>query len=361
MPTEYKPGNVAQPSSDSIVDVLSNSNLPVLHPGFPQKNRIVTPPKPTETEQSQSNNKPKPQKQSFFAFVGSILTSDVLWFSVSIACLLATILFYFQVLQPLVLQKYIDGAQAQIIEGNQKFNNQITEFGTLQQSITSNLRTTTNDPCTEEAKYTQSDQDQKSMESLKNTLVIDKKLNNLPNFYVFSDKETVSIYNRFLADSKKALSDLTPVVDQTKQAIELGDYKNSWIDSCISIKDSKGETKELQAVCQNISNKAAYYNKIGAKSIVDQLAKPIEETNNLCKDVQASKALYYPQYGNFQLKWLSQFDIVNGLTLNPNQSSLDSITLNFQNSVLSRQQALNSIFEDRTTFSNMWYILDLNY
>lgn len=358
MPTEYKPGNVDKSSSDSIVDVLSNSNLPVLHSDFTPKN---TSPKQNSKPQVPKKTNAEPKKHTFFDVIGTILTSDILWFSVAFACLLATILFYFQVLQPLVLQKYIDNAQAQIIESNQKFISQVNQLTTLQQNITNNLRTATGDPCTEEAKYTQSEKDQKNLQGLKDSLSIDSKLNNLPNFYIYSDQETKRIYSSFISDYNTSLNDLKPVVDQTKQSIDLADYKNTWIDSCISINNSKGDIKELQAICQNISNKANFYNKIGSKAIVDLLAKPLEDSNNLCKEILASKSVYYSQFGNFQLKWLSIFDIVNGLSITPDQSSMDAITTDFQNSVARKQDELNTLLEKRTEFNNIWYILELNF
>ena len=348
MPTEFKPGKTESYSQNSVVDILSNSSSPAI-----DRNNV------SPNIDKFTNPIPK-RRRTFFGTIGAIFTSDLLWISVAIIAIFATLLFYFQVLQPLILQKYIDTAKAQIIESNNKYNIQSGQFLSLQKEIRTNLDVVSSDICTEEAKYTKSAKDQKNVQSLKNLLTIENKLKELPDFYVFSDSETKTIYANFIADYNNALSQLAPSVDQTRQAVEFADFKNSWIDTCISIKNSKGDTKELQAICQSSLNKSLFYQKNGSKNIIDSLKKSIDSTSLLCSDIQTSQTQYYPDYPQFQLQWLNNFSTIMSLTIIPDKSATENIAKTFQSSVVSSQNKLSESFNRRIEFTNIWYLLEIN-
>lgn len=361
MPTEFKPGKIDPNSSDSIIDVLSNSNLPALKPPVKLKlttfsdnyTKINTPPITLE--------KPIKSKEiTFFSFIGKVLLSDVLWLSISIACLLATVLFYFQILQPLALQKYTETAQAQILESNQKFYMQAEQLNSLQQQILSHTENLASQSCAEESKYDQSEKDRKDIKSLSTTLKIDSKTKELPNFGIFYDNEVKNIYLSFIAEYQNSLDEFQPIIANIKHLVEFVDYKNSWIDQCIRIQNSAGDAKELQAICKDIDTKSSAYNKIAPGGITDGLAAPAENIKLLCSEVVLSNSKTYPQYNRFKLKWLGEYDTILALSLVTDSTSTENIKNKFQETSNKVKTQLENIVQNRQDFYSIWYILDFH-
>jgi hypothetical protein len=360
MPTELRPGKIDQTSSDSIVDVLSNSSLPAL--------RSPVVPKLTTITSSFTENKTKFQespiqnedKITFFSFIKNIVFSDILWISVAFACLLATVLFYFQILQPLILQKYSETAHAQVIESTQKFYLQADQVDSLQQKILSNTENLSAESCTEDAKYYQANKDRQDLENLKNNLKIDSRLKELPNFGIFYDKGIKSSYIDFVTAYEDSISSFQPTIANTRHVVEFVDYKDAWIDQCIGIKNSAGDTKELKAVCKDIDIRADNYIKIAPAGIASELAQPLENVRSICADIYLTPYETYPQYNSFKLKWLNQYDTIKSLALVTDSSSISKIKSEFEISATKVNSDLTNSVNNRQEFENIWYLLNFN-
>jgi hypothetical protein len=358
MPTEFRSGKIDQTSSDSIVDVISKSSLPAL--------RSPVVPKLTTITSSFTENKTKfhespvqnEDKITFFTFIRNIVFSDILWISVAFACLLATVLFYFQILQPLILQKYSETAHAQLIESTQKFYLQADQVETLRQKIISNTENLSSDSCSEDAKYDQSDKDRKDLENLKSSLKLDPKIKELPNFGVFYDNQIKTTYNSFVSNYEKSLDEFQPTIANTKHVIEFVDYKDNWIDQCIAIKNNLGETKELQAICKDIDYRAENYTKIAPAGIISELAEPLRNIRTLCTDIYTSKYDSYPQFNNFKLKWLGEYDNIKALTILTDSASITSIKASFETMAKNVKTDLENTVQSRQEFGNIWYLLN---
>jgi hypothetical protein len=359
MPTEFKPGKIDQTSSDSIVDVLTNSNLPTLRLEESIKPNLDSVPKLNKSSENKSESIKVVKKMSIIEIILSVFTSDILWFSVAIACLSATILFYFQVLQPLILREYIETAKAQVIESNQKFTNKFNQINATQQNIIAHLGIQATESCSEEARYDQSIKDLKDIEGLKNLLSVDATNKNLNKFYIFSDTEVSQIYNDFGGKYTDSLKQFQPILAQLKIAIDFADYKNIWVDNCINIKNSNGNTKELQAVCDDISIKSANYFKNSPTVLTTPLSANVENVKSLCQDVLFSKAQTYSGFGLFQLNWLNEFDSVYATKYAIDNTNISNIATDFQNSYNQTLLDLDKVYQSRNDFTKIWYLMDL--
>jgi hypothetical protein len=359
MPTEYKPGKPNNISSDSIVDVLaySSTSAPQLSVD-PKKSTEKSSKKTNKKNLEEKGQKPTPkEKLSIFTFIKNILLSDILWLSVSFACLLATVLFYFQILQPLILQKYSETAQAKIQESSQRYYVQLDQLNKSQQNIIAHTENLFSQTCSEDGKYDQSSKDRKDLENLKNTLVIDPKVKELPNFGIFYDDDIKDSYSKFISIYQNSLTDLQPLIANTKHIIEFVDYKNGWIDHCIAIKNSAGDTKELQAICNNIETNNNNYIKIAPAGIVDGLSKPNASVTSLCSEISLSINDIYPQYDDFKLKWLAEYDAVRELSLVTDSRSTVNIKYKFDSASYIVKTDIENSVQKRQDFANIWYLL----
>ncbi|MBC7472104.1 MAG: hypothetical protein H7196_02475 [candidate division SR1 bacterium] len=360
MPTEFKPGKIDQTSSDSIVDTQSNKYLPVLRNSFKTKLITSSPVNHAETytHSKTYDESKKIEKITVLEFISNILLSDILWLSISIACLLATVLFYFQILQPLVLQKYTETAEAQVLESNQKFYLQAEQLNSLQQQIVSHTENLAAQSCTEEAKYDQSDKDRKDINNFAATLKVDSKIKQLPNFGIFYDNEIKKNYLPFITEYQNSLNEFQPIIANIKHLIEFVDYKNSWIDQCIRIQNSTGNTKELQAVCTDINIRSSTYNKIAPGGIIDGLTIPTENIRSLCAEISTSKSPIYPQYNKFKSNWLSEYDTIRSLSLVTDSTSIENIKDKFRDTSNRTKIQLENVVQNRQDFHSIWYILN---
>jgi hypothetical protein len=358
MPTQFNYGKMDHISSDSIVNTPENGGLTILKSSVGANTTPTTIDKHDITAQVHKSDTFPADKITFFGFIKSILFSDVLWFGISLACLLATVLFYFQILQPLIVQKYSETAQAQIIESAQKFNIQADQIDSLQQNIISNTENLSAESCTEEAKYDRSEKDRKDLENLKKSLNIEPRLKELPNFGVFYDSSIKNSYSLFVKQHEESIASFQPALANTKHVIEFVDYKNSWINQCIRIKNSDGNTNELQSTCKEMEAKADNYTKIAPAGIVSELGKPLENVRSLCIDINNSKYENYFQFNTFKLKWLAEYDNIRAIILITDSASIASIKTKFDITINQTKANLESILKNKQEFNDIWYLLN---
>jgi hypothetical protein len=297
-------------------------------------------------------------KTSLFTLIRDVLTNDFLWVSISLACFLATILFYFQVLQPLVLDKYSEAAQSQSSLAYQNYLTKINDITATKLDIASHISKLSSDQCSEDAKYGQAQSDTKSLQKIKDSLVVDSKFQKIPDFYRFSSQEIKDAYNIFPNQYTKALNDLKPIIDETQDNINLENYKNEWITSCLNIEKSQGKVSELQLICKNLKEKSDIYSKTAPKKVLETIKTPLANLGSTCTEIQASQTTTLPNYFQFKLKWLGDFDTVYTAVV-PQQSDItDKTARTFETQVTTNQQKIQKIVTDKSGFENIWYLLN---
>ncbi|NJK70789.1 MAG: hypothetical protein HC932_00755 [Thermales bacterium] len=112
---------------------------------------------------SKKSTKKNPQKTNI---ISSILGSDIVWFSIAISVLLASVLFYFQVLQPRIINQISLQAQAQSIQISNTFSSQINELAKIQSEILNKNLNSFTEVCNPTQFYNNQDNDQFKIEQL---------------------------------------------------------------------------------------------------------------------------------------------------------------------------------------------------
>jgi hypothetical protein len=356
MPTEYKPGKQNFPTPESFVEVLSSSNSVAIKPPV---TKIQPTPEQLRPKPSASRVTPKPTKKSILGNIASFFLNDFLWFLVALVFLFVAIFFYFQFLQPVVLRKYIDTAQAQIIEANQRLYKQLNSVSETQKNIFLSIRKSPSESCTEGSKYNNYKRDQQNIDSLSSTLTVDSKIKQLPNFLVYSDNKVQNIYYSFVKEYSLYLQDFQPTITQLTEVIDFENYKDSLIDNCIDIKNSKGDTEELKAICKDQNNRAAQYLKTGSVTITNSLSKYTDNLKLLCSALNESNSTTYPPYNSFLLKFLSEIDNIQAIKINQVSQSNANILESFNMVSTKYKNQLDQIYEGRQDFAKIWYLLKI--
>jgi hypothetical protein len=360
MPTTLRPDENPQiPSIPEQENTKSDFISALLKP-VTLKPELPTTPTPRLTGITQ-DIKAAQEKDNIFATLWSVLSNDVLWLSISLAFFLASVLFYFQVLQPLVLDKYSESAQSQSSLAYQNYITKINDITLAKQDIGTHLARLNVDPCTEDAKYGQAQTDTKSLQKIKDGLVVDKNFNKIPDFYRFSNQEIKDAYSAFPAQYSSALNSLKPTISDTQNTINLEDYKNEWITSCLNIEKSAGNVADLQLICKNLKEKTTIYIKTASQKTLDSLKTPLANLDSSCTDISASTAAFLPNYFQFKLKWLVDFDTVYKTTVSPVTDLTENNTKLFETQVTTNQQKIQKIVSDKSGITNIWYLLNFRF
>jgi hypothetical protein len=357
MPTEYKPGKPNFQTPESFVEVLTSGNSTAINPPVYKKPTsdqiqiykpyVITPHKPLN-------------KISPVAKINNFLLNDFLWFTAALIFLFGAIFFYFQFLQPIILRKYIDTANAQILESNQTLYKQINNVAEVQKNIFISVRKSQSDSCSENSKYNNYKKDKTTIETLGSALVVDNKLKALPNFLVFSDSIVQNNYNKFIKEYTTYLQEFQPTVNQLNEVINFENYKDSLIDNCIDIKNSKGDTEELKAICKDQNIRLMDYQKNASVAITNTLLKYTDTIKSLCSDVNQSTFDSYPTYNSFLLKFLTELDNIQAIKLNQTTQSNANVLELFSDTASKYTTQLEDIYNSRQDISKIWYLLKVN-
>jgi len=294
--------------------------------------------------------------------------SDIVWFSVSISVLLASILFYFQVLQPRILNQISLQAQAQTLQVNNTFNSQINEIAKTQSSILNKNLNAFTDICNPTQIYSDMENDEFQLEQLSKKLQPDSENQSLQPYNIFSSSEISSTFDQYFNTYQNELNELQIERTKLEEFLSYKNYKNNWINNCIELQKSLDTSSTIEEICLDENQLPSQFDQLN--EIYSQLESIEADQTKLCQDWN-NTILFIPNEdglfvnnNTFVFEWTDLYSRITQLDQEV-ITSFDTERLNqkissFENLANQTVEEIISIAESKKGLTNIWYLLDIN-
>lgn len=309
------------------------------------------------------------------------INTDIIFAGIAFGLILGAILFYFNGLQPLVLNRYTDQSKIQVTELQNKYNGQTQAFFNLQNGLFQKVKSyNPSDSCGSGQIADLQSLPTNTLDQIKAQALPDPTLVSLDRYGAFYSKKTEDIYDKTYEQYENSLKSYNQFYQEIKNIPSFLDYRNLWINTCLDIVSSGGELTKLQAACQANTDKLADFSNTDKATFWSDLDKELAKSTAKCKEVLDYKATptftkcpknsktctptaiepVYPNFGKWQLEWLKPVD--NLLLFEIKDEGLANLgTINSQFNAYSKE-SLNKIEDYRDSkdsFFSKVYLLDI--
>lgn len=292
----------------------------------------------------------------------SIFDSNLLWSFISFILLLSCILFYFQGLQPLILTRYSEQTQKQLIRLNSRFFEQIDGFSATQNVILNRFNSDSSLLCSKTPLYQEATSDSDSLSRLQTKIFPDKRLEKLPNYNVFYQKDIKDIYDKNYQNYKDTLGVFNTPIENLENLLKFLSYRNSWITACrkIEVANSSKNLVQTQEACTELTQSHKDYINIqnsdnSLPSFWGEIDQDIERAIGLCKGVLTNNI------NSFFVGWFSVYSkvIVAKPDLDNSNKEIQEKSQNFDLQVKTSVREILKINNSKNDFSEIWYLLSI--
>ncbi len=313
---------------------------------------------------NKSKSKKSPQQsKSFFKTLGGAFMSDIVWLSVSFSLLIATILFYFQVLQPKIITNIGAKAQDQVFKVQNDLSGKIKNFSETRSEIISKNTQSLTGVCSEDQLYRDRDVDKSLVSSLEKQLIPDSSLENLDRYSVFTSKEIQEEYKNYYNQYKINISEISNEIESLAEFINFKEYENDWISNCVLLNESINVSRDLDTICNQPSQNI---NEADFPNLFLEIQEISSKQNELCLEwnERLTKFSFTPvSAAQTRLDWLtlmSQVTVIDSELINIfDQSSQKIDPAVFQNQTNTTTENIDNIVNSKKGIRNIWYLLDI--
>ncbi|NJL96936.1 hypothetical protein HC864_03955 [Candidatus Gracilibacteria bacterium] len=281
--------------------------------------------------------------------------------------LLASILFYFQVLQPRIINQISLQAQAQSIQISNTFSSQINELAKIQSEILNKNLNSFTEVCNPTQFYNNQDNDQFKIEQLNKKLQPNSDNKNLKNYNIFSQKDIRGTFNKHYQLYESELAQLQQEEVKLKEFLSYKDYKNHWIENCIGFQGSINPNTNIEEICQQQSKLPKSYKELN--NLYTELENIEQEQKTLCEDWN-NTLLFIPNNEGlfvnnetFKLKWTDLYSKITTLDQEVitsfNAENLNQKIGMFEEKTSQVIDKIIQITKSKKGLINMFYLLDV--
>ncbi len=345
-----------QPDSDTTFNIYTSD--------FQQEMQIKTPNLTKNIQKSETT------KQLFGLW--SVIGSDIVWLGIGVGLILGVILFYFQGLQPLILNNYLSANLAQIDKLQNKFVSQTNTFIQTAQDLQKNfINKSSSLDCTTQDIYKDTEQDK--INNLKPQLLPDQTLSKVEPYNNFYSTELTKMYQNLFSNYENSLSMYPPNLDTLQSTPRYYTYFNTWVKACKAFQGSQGKLSILQTACQefitgvpnNTETKLQPTIQLATQACQNVISYKAPTTTSLINKPTIAKPAIstdpvYPNFAKWQLDWLGIYEQATAYT--PlHLANLDSIYQNnqqFIDKAKQTKQNMQNYAQDRFSGLNTFYIME---
>jgi len=355
---EIKPNHF---SDQNISDNLNTSDI------F-ESEEITKPDKTNKIDESENENNQEKlldfptdfgKKNHSDTFFG--LNLDILWAGIAIGCLLGLAMFWFQGFSPSMLSGFTHNTIENLDQIEKKNTGQINAIIQSYNLISEKSLYNNLNICNLDQKYISKNDDITFLDGKEIALLPASNLQKVPSmngFYLQTyrdlQKPLYSQYSAYNLDNK------TLVQDAKSYPFYL-EYRNTWIESCVNIRNSQGNAAQIKNTCLDLQTKTDAYNtnqELKKPEIWKEALPIIQKGVETCNQYSTQQ-----NFGRWQLQWLSQYDLL--MSIQPN-FSVKSEELKQQAEKFSQETSLvkDKVLQDynqkKSTMGSV-YLLNFEY
>lgn len=302
------------------------------------------------TKEFKKTNKPK----TFFGNLVDILTSELVWNSVAISLVLGVILFYFQGLQPVILQNYIATSQKQVIKLSDRYSGQVSQYFVAQTKISEGYTYSPSQLCSQMKLYETGSQDAEQVNRLQIGLFADQRLKNLPNYQSFYDQDIKDEYQRYFLKYQTKLDRFTQPTKDLRDHVRFLNYRNNWIKNCVNIEKDQNNLATINSACVELKTLNQQFLNDPQPSFWGEIQKPIDSILTRCGEVSQATI------NNFVKEFFVDFDLIMFYKPDFNQLNIELTELNqdfLATDTQRMRQYMRNLEKERAEFLDSWYLL----
>lgn len=306
------------------------------------------------TKEFSKSKRPK----TFLGNIIDVLTSEIVWNSVAIAMILGVVLFYFQGLQPVILQNYVNSSQKQVNKVSDKYSTQISGYFTNQTKVSESYTYSPSQLCSNMKLYETGSQDIDNINRLQISLFTDQKLKKLPNYQSFYDSQIQDEYQRYFLKYQSKIDKYNQPTKDLKDHVRFLTYRNNWIKSCILIEKAQDSLTTINQACTDLNTFTTQFLAEGKPTFWSEVEKPVGSILTSCSTVnEGSKKEFtknfFITFDEFMF-YEPDFTVINQELTNANQEFLTTDTQKVR-------QFMKNLQKDRENFFNSWYLIGFEF
>jgi hypothetical protein len=306
------------------------------------------------TKEFSKNTKPK----TFLGSIIDVLTSEIVWNSIAIAMILGVFLFYFQGLQPVILQNYVTSGQKQVNKVADKYSTQISGYFTDQTKISESYTYTPSQLCSNMKLYETGAKDVDDINRLQVSLFTDQKLKKLPNFQSFYDSQIQDEYQRYFLKYQTKIDKYNQPTKDLKDHVRFLSYRNNWIKSCILVEKSQDSIAAINQACTDLNTFTIQLLAEGKPTFWSEVEKPVGSILTSCSTVNEGTKKefvknFFITFDEFMF-YQPDFTALNQQLTGANQEFLAVDTQRMR-------QFMKNLQKDREDFFNSWYLMGFEF
>jgi len=296
----------------------------------------------------------KPPKTGFFGAIADIFGSQLVWSSVAFALILGVILFYFQGLQPAILDNYAVKARNQSNDLATSYSSQVEKFFSTSASILSSYTYQQGILCSQMTTIENVNVEIEKATSLQFSIFPNQKLKKLENYSYFYDNQIKSEYEKLYTSYSSKLDKYIEPSKDLRDYARFLQFRNNLIKSCGEVEVAAQNLDELRVACAGMLVQFSQFKDDGLPSFWSKVEKPVAAIETDCNSLSpATKS-------NFTKNFFVQFDDV--LFFRPEINDINEQLTSTNQELINQQipdfkKQVNKIVDDKSTITGVFYLL----
>lgn len=296
----------------------------------------------------------KPQRTGFFGSIADVFGSDIVWSSVAFALIAGVILFYFQGLQPAILDNYSTKVKNQGNDLVARYSDQITNYFTLSASVSSGFTYEQGVLCSQMKTYENSASNLEDLSRIQFSTSPDQKLKVVENYSYFYNSEMKDAYNQLFLDYSNSLDKYLEPIQNLRDYVRFLVFRNNLIKTCGEIEAAGSNLDQIKTSCAGFIVQLSQFKEDGIPGFWDKVSKSVDEIESGCSSLTAASK------NQFLKSFFVQFDEI--IFFNPDFTELNT-TLTDLNIELVNQKLpafrtrINNIQNSKQDLLGSFYLL----
>jgi hypothetical protein len=336
-------------------DGFRDKNLSIIKSFEIEKENLNSRSKQDSKFVSDDVQKPKKDKEvGIFGQIKTAFASDVFWQVISGVMILSLFLFYFQGLQPAILNNYYQKFEKQSTELREVYLGQVSSFYQIQNKIADSFFYDPGQLCVDTPFYESAADDIDEINRLKVNLFPKKNLVEIEKTGPFYDQEIRDIYSGLYSDYEASLIQIENINNQAIDSPQFLNYRNSWITACQNLQEDNFRDATISSSCAELSTATeTFKEQPGYTSLPEAQQNAIQQGLDACNQAgDNSKTV-------FSTEWFLAYDLVMSYRVDSVVLSepIPGITQAFSDQVTNAINNGKKIRNDKTDLFGLWYII----
>ncbi len=287
------------------------------------------------------------------------INSDIIITGIAIGLLLGVVLFFFQGVQPMMLDKYTTQVNEQIDNVSKRYSDQVKGLERLQNSLATNAMYDKYLSCVDNNLYNSMESDLRMVEVNNAMISPDLNYKELEKYQnIIHLDEVDQIYNNFYNEYSTNINEIIKMQKDIELLPRYLEYRNSWIETCQNMKGEDGN--EIVEKCTNLVTKTEEYENGETIAEWEEALKPFADNiKRLCTKIPPKDNVV--KYAAWELAWIDNFNKIVSYQIDydSNVEKMNILQEEMKSGSKKVKLDINKIYNLKTEFKNIWYILDL--